>query len=274
MPYQVLIDDNFHSYDEDECYELCQFETYEAALAAAQAIVDRSLAGEYRSGMTAKELYERYKDFGQDPFIKPRADGPEVFSAWQYAEKRCKEICAAAPWSQDSYIKAYRFAAQAHRGQTVPGTDLPYIMHVSFVCMEVIAALHLEKGHDENLAVQCALLHDVIEDTDATYEQVQTGFGESVANGVLALSKDKALAKHLQLVDSLRRIRQQPQTVWMVKLADRITNLQPPPSHWTQDKIVHYQEEAVRIHQALKVASSLLASRLLTKIEDYKSYIE
>lgn len=175
-----------------------------------------------------------------------------------------------ANWSQDSYIQAYRFAAQAHHGQTVPGTDLPYIMHLSFVCMEVIAALNTEKGHDENLAVLCALLHDVIEDTEATYEQVKASFGEAVVNGVLALSKDKGLAKHLRLADSLRRIRQQPQAVWMVKLADRITNLQPPPSHWTKDKIASYREEAIHIHQALKDASPSLASRLLTKIEDYK----
>lgn len=177
-------------------------------------------------------------------------------------------------WSQDSYIKAYRFAAQAHRGQMVPGTDLPYIMHLSFVCMEVIAALNLEIGHDENLAVQCALLHDVIEDTNVTYEQVKADFGKAVANGILALSKGKALPKHLQLGDSLRRIQQQPQAVWMVKLADRITNLQPPPSHWTKDKIVSYREQAIQIHQALKDASPSLASRLLTKIEDYRAYME
>ncbi|MBI3327271.1 MAG: bifunctional (p)ppGpp synthetase/guanosine-3',5'-bis(diphosphate) 3'-pyrophosphohydrolase [Nitrospinae bacterium] len=177
-------------------------------------------------------------------------------------------------WSQDTYIKAYRFAAKAHHRQTVPGTDLPYIMHVSFVCMEVLAALTREKGHDENLAVQCALLHDVIEDTDATYEQVKAGFGEAVANGVFALSKDKALAKHLQLADSLRRIRQQRQAVWMVKLADRITNLQPPPSYWTRDNIVRYREEAMQIHQVLKDASPSLAARLLSKIEEYKAYME
>jgi (p)ppGpp synthase/HD superfamily hydrolase len=68
-------------------------------------------------------------------------------------------------WSQETYAKAYRFAAEAHNGQLFPGTELPYIMHVSFVSMEVIAALAQEPELDGNLAVQCALLHDVIEDT-------------------------------------------------------------------------------------------------------------
>ena len=65
-------------------------------------------------------------------------------------------------WTQDGYIKAYKFAAQTHRGQVVPGTDLPYVMHLSFVSMEIIAALNTEQGCNENLAVQCALLHDVV----------------------------------------------------------------------------------------------------------------
>jgi (p)ppGpp synthase/HD superfamily hydrolase len=172
-------------------------------------------------------------------------------------------------WSQDSYIKAYKFAANAHRGQTVPGTDLPYITHLSFVSMEVIAALHAGQGRDENLAVQCALLHDVIEDTEVTYRQVEQEFGSSVAGGVSALSKDKTLAKELQMADSLRRIRQQPPEIWMVKLADRITNLQPPPSHWTKDKIEKYREEAIEILDTLGEASDFLASRLREKIDGY-----
>jgi len=176
-------------------------------------------------------------------------------------------------WSQEQYINAYWFAARAHRGQMVPGTDLPYIMHVSFVGMEVIAALHVEQGHDENLAVQCALLHDVLEDTETTYAHMRAEFGEAVARGVLALSKDQTLAKPLQLADSLRRIRQQPQDVWMVKLADRITNLQPPPSYWTKEKRASYRDEAIYIQHALSDASPLLAARLLAKIEAYKAHI-
>ncbi len=60
-------------------------------------------------------------------------------------------------WSQDTYIKAYRFAALAHHGQKIPGTEIPYIQHLSFVSMEIIAALNVEKEHDGNLAIQCAI---------------------------------------------------------------------------------------------------------------------
>ncbi|OGP90126.1 MAG: phosphohydrolase [Deltaproteobacteria bacterium RBG_16_47_11] len=177
-------------------------------------------------------------------------------------------------WSQDKYIEAYWFAADAHRNQTVPGTDLPYIIHPTLVSMEVIAALDMELGRDEDLAVQCALLHDVIEDRGVNYEQVKSDFGEAVAKGVLALSKDKKLAKRLQLGDSLSRIKLQPREVWMVKLADRITNLRPPPNFWTGAKIARYREEAHRIYQVLKDASPVLSTRLMAKIDAYKTYMK
>jgi len=44
-------------------------------------------------GQTADELYEGYVTFGDDPFIIPTPTNKEVFSAWNYAKRRCKEIC-------------------------------------------------------------------------------------------------------------------------------------------------------------------------------------
>lgn len=176
-------------------------------------------------------------------------------------------------WSQESYIKAYKFAAITHHGQKIPGTKIPYIQHLSFVSMEIITALNEEKERDGNLAVQCSILHDVIEDIKITFEQIKSGFGEDVANGVLALTKDKSLPKESQMVDSLQRIKEQPQEIWMVKLGDRISNLQPPPHHWTQERITKYREEAIVIYQDLKDASPCLASRLNDKIEHCKTFI-
>jgi (p)ppGpp synthase/HD superfamily hydrolase len=172
-------------------------------------------------------------------------------------------------WSQELYIATYRFAAQAHQGQIYPGTELPYIMHLSFVSMEILNALSVESGHDGNLALQCALLHDTIEDTATTYADVAAKFGVNVADGVLALSKNPTLEKSHQLTDSLQRIRSQPPEIWMVKLADRISNLQSPPSYWTSEKISRYRDEAIEIHTALNPASPFLATRLLEKIEHY-----
>ncbi len=173
-------------------------------------------------------------------------------------------------WSQDRYLAAYHFAARAHQGQIYPGTELPYSIHLAFVSMEVIAALRDEPGRDGDLAVQCALLHDVIEDTPVGYAEIAAAFGTPVADGVLALTKDESLPHAAQMADSLRRIRRQPPEVWMVKLADRISNLQPPPAYWTAEKVARYRDEAAQIYAALAEASPSLAARLHAKIAGYR----
>lgn len=174
---------------------------------------------------------------------------------------------------QDAYIQAYQFAARAHHGQVFPGTDLPYIMHLSFVSMEVMAALRMEPQTHEFLAIQCALLHDTIEDTAVTFADIADLFGLAVAAGVLSLTKDKTLPKLEQMADCLRRIQQQPPEIGMVKMADRIANLQAPPSYWNVDKIQRYQTEAETILVALQDASSYLAQRLRQKIDRYSAFV-
>jgi hypothetical protein len=56
-------------------------------------------------------------------------------------------------------------------------------------------------------------------------------------------------------------------------MADRITNLQPPPSHWTSEKKSVYLSEALEIHNALNSASQYLGWRLFEKIKVYNSLI-
>ena len=173
------------------------------------------------------------------------------------------------PWSQELYLKALRFVAEAHKNQKVPGTDLPYIMHLSSVCMEIMTAICVENIQKPDLALQCALLHDTIEDAGINFEDIATSFGNDVADGVLALTKNKKIEKKLSMADSISRIKLQPREIWMVKLADRITNLQPPPARWTKEKINLYRIEAAYILEELGESSPLLSERLGKKIEDY-----
>lgn len=172
-------------------------------------------------------------------------------------------------WSQDLYQRAIKFAGEAHGDQKIPGTDLPYVVHLSNVCMEVIAAISITGTDKPDLAVQCALLHDTIEDAGISFEEVSDFFGRDVADGVLALTKNDEFHKEIRMADSIERIRKQPLEVWMVKLADRITNLQPPPAHWNREKILSYRIEAEYILENLGSANDLLRERLRKKIEDY-----
>lgn len=176
-------------------------------------------------------------------------------------------------WIPESYTKAWNFVADVHRGQCVPGTERPYINHLGNVAMEVMRAIAETAGVQRpNLAVQCALLHDTIEDTAVTFDRVAAEFGLEVAAGVGALSKNPALPKADQMADSLGRIQQQPPEVWMVKMADRISNLQPPPSHWSATKIRRYGTEAELILSRLGGANGWLSNRLAQKIDAYRSY--
>jgi (p)ppGpp synthase/HD superfamily hydrolase len=172
----------------------------------------------------------------------------------------------ATPWSQDLYLRALAFAARHHGGQTVPGSGFPYVVHLASVAQETMAALCGGAGRDGDLAVAAALLHDTVEDAGVTPAMVEAEFGPRVREAVEALSKNPALPKAEAMADSLERIRRCPPEVWMVKMADRIVNLGPPPPHWTAEKIAAYRAEAGTILDALGAACPRLAGRLARRI--------
>lgn len=170
---------------------------------------------------------------------------------------------------QEAWLGAWNFAAHAHRMQKLPGSELPYLVHLGAVSMEILVA-HQQRAFERlSLAAQCALLHDTLEDTDTEEHELITKFGADVAAGVRALTKSATLPKADAMVDSLRRIRMQPMEIWAVKLADRITNLAPPPPHWTGEKITAYREEAQTILDALGDGHETLAARLAKRIAAY-----
>jgi (p)ppGpp synthase/HD superfamily hydrolase len=178
-------------------------------------------------------------------------------------------------WDREKYIKAWKFASLHHSGQKYGGNkkDLhfDYLTHIGMVCMEIVWALqNSDEEYNSDLAIQCAILHDTIEDTKVGYSDVLTEFGKNVADGVLALSKNQELeSKDLQMKESLNRIKLQPREIWMVKMADRISNLNGAPFYWDNEKILKYRYEAQLIYDSLSTANSLLAQRLKLKINEY-----
>ena len=186
-------------------------------------------------------------------------------------------------FNADRYVAALQFAARRHGGQVVPGSGWPYVVHVTSVAAETIAGIDADGAliGDPDLAVACALLHDTIEDTAETAEaraelhgELARQFGAAVADGVLALSKDDRLPKGERMADSLRRLHGQPREVRMVKLADRITNLAPPPAHWPREKRVAYRAEAIVIADTLGDASPALHARIRTRIDGYAAFLD
>lgn len=177
--------------------------------------------------------------------------------------------------AQALYQEAIKFATAKHleKEQKVPGTDLPYVVHLSNVAMEIIIASSNTSNFNLGFAVQVALLHDTIEDTLTDFEELENKFGIEIAKAVSALTKNSELSKEQQMQDSLVRIKKLQPEVWAIKLADRITNLQQPPSFWDNSKKIKYQQEARTILNELKYGNDFLARRLETKIEEYGNYL-
>ncbi len=173
---------------------------------------------------------------------------------------------------QDSYQKAIKYATYKHMEtrQKVKGTKLPYVVHLSNVAMEVLVAAAHTPDLDLHYAVQVALLHDTIEDTSTTYMEIEEQFGKEIAAGVMALTKNDDLPKNVQIMDSLNRIKMLRKEAWAVKLADRITNLQPPPANWSRQKKTKYLKDAELILEELKDGNEYLVDRLSSEIKKFK----
>lgn len=121
-------------------------------------------------------------------------------------------------------ISAYEFAAKAHEGQKrSSGQD--YIIHPL-----AVAYILLEFGMDTD-TICAALLHDVVEDTPATLDDLKKRFGQDVAllvDGVTKLSKIPTNTKEEQQAENIRKIllaMSQDIRVMIIKLADRLHNM-------------------------------------------------
>ena len=177
--------------------------------------------------------------------------------------------------TQELYQEAMKFAGEKHKEQKVPGTNSNYLLHISNVAMEVLMAYHFESNFDINFAIQTAILHDTIEDTSADFVEIKNKFGEQIAIAVEALTKDERLpSKQERMMDSLTRINKLQKEVGLVKIADRITNLQTPPGHWSHDKIAKYCAEAKLISNFLSGKNEYLNKRLDLKIAEYEQKIK
>ncbi len=182
--------------------------------------------------------------------------------------------------NSDLYRNALYFACKAHEGQkmftSIPNVKFPYFLHITEVMTEMLVAFQNTKNThlNQNLGILVAILHDTVEDTAVTLEEIERQFGENVKNGVWAMTKDETLPKEEQMKDSLEKLLKQPIEIQCVKLADRIVNLKEPPYYWNLGKKHNYQKEAKVILEKLGNANQYLAKRLEEKIKEYENYFE
>jgi (p)ppGpp synthase/HD superfamily hydrolase len=169
--------------------------------------------------------------------------------------------------------QALQFATVAHGNQVRKGNEhIPYIFHPVDVANEVIYYSGLPVSELE-IASVIALLHDTVEDTAVTLEQVREQFGDDVADGVDALTKDEteesaSYSKHEETLMALAKLSKAPKYVQAVKLADRVSNLKNFPAMWGREKVNAYLDESSMIARVLSESSEGLHARLLSRIAD------
>ena len=149
-------------------------------------------------------------------------------------------------------ISAINFAAHQHRFQRRKDSDAtPYINHP-------IEVLHLlsENGIIDENTLMAAVLHDTVEDTKTSLEQIRELFGEKVANIVAECTDNKKLDKVSRKKIQLEHARHISRGAKCVKLADKYSNcvglLDNPPKHWSKEEIYGYAVWSFAIFQHLK----------------------
>ena len=177
-------------------------------------------------------------------------------------------------WKNENYYKALVFAESKHRQQKmIQPNGAPYIIHpISVAMLAFKYSANLKLNLD--LIVVAALLHDTIEDTQTTLEEIEKEFGKDVAKGVLSLTRDEKLPEEKQIEDSVNRISKLPKNlvreIAIVKMSDRLFNLNNYMPIWDKAHREEYMVEANLILKKLGWASAKLKRDILQVIKEYQ----
>src|SRR5580700_7930549 len=142
--------------------------------------------------------------------------------------------------------RAFRFAADRHRGQKRSSGE-PYMLHPLLVTRQ-LADMHMDM-----VALETGLLHDVVEDTSATIEEIRRNFGSEVAacvDGVTKLSKVNLASREERQAESVRKMllaMVNDIRVIVVKLADRLHNMRTL-GHLSRERQERIAQETMEIY--------------------------
>tara|TARA_B110000908_G_scaffold110459_1_gene129586 strand:- start:380 stop:883 length:504 start_codon:yes stop_codon:yes gene_type:complete len=125
-------------------------------------------------------------------------------------------------------IKALQFATKMHEGQVRKYTGEAYITHPVAVA-DLVEAYLDEKGFSEEevmMAIQVAILHDTVEDTVATMEDIEALFGPEIAKGVWFMTKTPDYVGNRKFRKELceMRLREAPEIIRILKTCDMFHN--------------------------------------------------
>ncbi|XP_024883652.1 guanosine-3',5'-bis(diphosphate) 3'-pyrophosphohydrolase MESH1 [Temnothorax curvispinosus] len=156
-----------------------------------------------------------------------------------HCEKCIKELTKEELLSQ--VIKCASFAAEKHQNQRRKNVDqTPYINHPLGV-----ANILIQEGMVfEPVVILAAILHDTVEDTDTTFEEIEKEFGYKVTQVVREVTDDKTLPKAKRKQLQIEHAPNISREAKLVKLADKLYNLRDLekgiPIGWTSERVKEY----------------------------------
>jgi guanosine-3',5'-bis(diphosphate) 3'-pyrophosphohydrolase len=149
---------------------------------------------------------------------------------------------------QAEILFTVNFAAEKHRTQKRKDADeSPYINHPI-----AVAKLLSQVGKVSDLpTLKAALLHDTIEDTDTTVDELERKFGIEICNLVMEVTDDKNLPKEERKRLQVEHSPELTKRAKMIKIADKICNIlditHSPPTSWSLERRVEYLDWADKV---------------------------
>lgn len=156
-------------------------------------------------------------------------------------------------------LQALEFAAHKHRDHRRKDANAsPYINHP----IALANLLVNEAGVDDPEVLCAALLHDTIEDTDTTPEELTEVFGKSICDIVLEVTDDQALPKEMRKRLQVEHAAHASEKAKLVKLADKICNVRDisvsAPLNWTLDRQQKYFDWAKEVVDRIRGTNAQL----------------
>jgi guanosine-3',5'-bis(diphosphate) 3'-pyrophosphohydrolase len=153
-------------------------------------------------------------------------------------------------------LRAAAFAAEKHRMQRRKDHEAsPYINHP----LALAHILSSEGGITDVTVLVAALLHDTVEDTETSLDELEREFGAAVAAVVAEVTDDKSLPKEERKRLQVAKASSKSRAARLVKLADKISNLRDiaaaPPAGWSTERRENYFHWAKEVVEGLRGVS-------------------
>lgn len=171
----------------------------------------------------------------------------------------------------DLIATALDFSAKKHRDQRRKDhAASPYINH-PILLFKILAA---EAKITDEVVLISALLHDTVEDTDTTFEEIERHFGSAIASVVKEVTDDMSLPRLKRKEQQVQHAPHLSKEAALVKFADKIANLRDlicaPPLHWSLERKTQYCEWAIQVIQNISHPHPQLLALFEATVKEFK----